>query len=164
MGKRILKKLPENFKPDENIDWNNIFIFFEVPEEMIEEYKDKIDCWDTIALCQNLSEGFINKFIYKFDLGHIFQEQKLSEEFLFKHHAFDKFAHRIKHNKYLSKEFIEKHTSLAEEKKRIRKENTKKMLEKTIEERVKERTGKTITERIAERKIRLNKETLKKEM
>jgi hypothetical protein len=72
---------------NEEIDWNTICTKYELTEEFIREFQDKLTnkCWKYIAIYNKLNEAFIEEFKDKFNWYLINKHQVLSKEFLNKH-------------------------------------------------------------------------------
>lgn len=72
---------------NEEIDWNNLCIQYELTEEFIREFQSKLTnkCWQYIARYHKLNEAFIEEFKDKLNWYLIDKHQVLSKEFLNKH-------------------------------------------------------------------------------
>jgi len=117
---------------DKVIDWGRISECQELSEGFIEKYKDKVN-WGNIVMYQKISEGFIERHINKMLMEWIIKYQKISEGFIERHK--DKINMKeVGNYQKLSKEFRKKYGI------KVRKRNWLYLSEREKEEYIRERT------------------------
>jgi len=104
LTEKIIKKCEED---PNDVDWDHLSKYTNLPESFIEKYKKYIN-WDIICTFQKLSEPFIEKHINNINWGNISCSQELSGDFIEKYKKYVNWWAISAYQK-LSEDFIEEH-------------------------------------------------------